>query len=74
MRGKVIDKTDPIFEKFPATLHGQILLEEVYGVDGLSAGFITATEEKIKDMKLKSGEDRKLSGWDKYDDILNNFV
>ncbi len=68
-----IDNKKEIYKDCPFTSNGEVLLERQYDKDGKLVCLVTATVEKVKEMKNKTDEELKVLGWDKYKEILAEF-
>ena len=70
----IIDILTNEYKDFPITLDGEVFLEKTYDSNGNFSGYITTTVNKVLEMKIKTDEELKTLGWDKYKYIIDSFT
>ena len=68
MKKRIIDKTDPTFNKCPVTLEGEVFICHTYADDGTFTGTVSAPQETIDEVINDLTEnEREFLGWNNVD-------
>jgi len=69
----IIDKSDASQDDIPAELDGEVLLGTQINRHGVVTAYLTASQETCSRIRKMTPAQRKESGWDKHQTVLDSL-